>query len=264
MQGANKGAAMVVKRNVWQQHIREATTQAFPKYPCPRCADGHLRVRVDGFQLVETEASKKARDFEEWEPEWIEERFTALLDCDEANCGELVVIAGDSVVMPIEDEDGEGFGWGLASMLRPRSMVPAAPIIPISTKLPASVSSELRLAFGLYWVDFGACISRLRTSLENLLDEKLISREGTKGNGDTYRLTLNKRIELYEQQYTDSASAESMQALRVVGNLGAHGDHVSQENLFDALDVYEDALLEIYEQKTAKLAAKKAALKLLT
>lgn len=47
-----------------------------------------------------------------------------------------------------------------------------------------------------------------------------------------------------------------MQALRVIGNLSSHGDV-----LFDAIDVHEDALFEIYEGKTAKLKATKLKLK---
>lgn len=51
-----------------------------------------------------------------------------------------------------------------------------------------------------------------------------------------------------------------MTAMRVVGNLGTHGDEVIEGDYFDLLDVFEDALAEIYEQKTAKLKAKKLAL----
>ncbi len=45
-----------------------------------------------------------------------------------------------------------------------------------------------------------------------------------------------------------------------MGNLGTHGDEVKPGDYFDLLDVYEDALPEIYEQKTANPKAKKKAL----
>lgn len=77
-------------------------------------------------------------------------------------------------------------------------------------------------------------------------------------HGDTLHHTFSADSSLAHRsghrQLADNS--ESMQALRVIGNLSSHGDV-----LFDAIDVHEDALFEIYEGKTAKLKATKLKLK---
>ena len=249
---------MAVKRNLWSSYTSLDGGPQFPKYPCPSCTDGRLRLKDGSYVCHETDRSKRFHKLDDWEPEWTEERFIAFLVCDEASCGEMVVVAGDTDVFPAHDDE-----WGhvLETVLRPLSMLPPPPIFPISQALPESVKKELRLAFQLYWADRGACVSRLRTSLEAALDQKKIATQGVTKKGKPYRLSLSERINLFEQQFGDADNAESMHALRTIGNLGTHGSGPDLEVLFDAMDVYEDALLEIYEGKTAKLKAKKLKLK---
>jgi hypothetical protein len=250
---------MTVKRNLWSSYVSLDGGPKFPKYPCPSCADGRLRLTEGSYVCHETDQSKRLHAEDgDWEPQWTEERFTAFLTCDEANCGEMVVVSGDTDVFPAQDDD-----WGhvLETVLRPLSLTPPPPIFPIPRALPVSVQRELRLAFQLYWADRGACVSRLRTTLEVVLNDKKNSTQGVTKKGKPYRLSLSERIDLFEQQFGDAENAESMHALRTIGNLGTHGDGPESEVLFDAMDVYEDALLEIYEGKTAKLKAKKLKLK---
>ncbi|UWQ76001.1 DUF4145 domain-containing protein [Leisingera sp. M658] len=125
---------------------------------------------------------------------------------------------------------------------------------------PTSVQEELKLAFQLYWADLSASTSRLRTSLERVLDEEGIPRHVKDNKGKEKRCSLFQRIDIFEQTKKDADIAESMNALRVVGNLGTHGDAVTADDYFDLLDVYEDALAEIYDKKTEALKAKKAGL----
>ncbi|MNJ37918.1 hypothetical protein D3C77_327540 [compost metagenome] len=44
-----------------------------------------------------------------------------------------------------------------------------------------------------------------------------------------------------------------MTALRMVGNLGSHGDDVQREAILDAFEVFEDCLAELYGERTARL-----------
>ena len=105
-----------------------------------------------------------------------------------------------------------------------------------------------------------ASTSRLRTSLERVLDDRGIPAFKAGKNGKQVRLFLNERIDMFELSTNDPESAESMQALRVVGNLGTHGDQVKLKDYLNLLDVYEDALTEIYMQKKAAMKNKKLAL----
>ncbi|WP_237278901.1 DUF4145 domain-containing protein [Sulfitobacter sp. M39] len=198
---------------------------------------------------------------DEWEPEWMRMAFTTMLTCDNPICGEVVAVSGRAGVDSLHDYDEVGqphqfyYNW-----LKPASMAPAPPLFPIAKNLPEPVKDELKLAFQLYWMDLSASTSRIRTSLERVLDEQGIATTAVDKKGKLRRLDLFDRIDLFEKQSNDADLAESMTAMRIIGNLGTHGDKVKEGDYFDLLDIYEDALSEIYDQKTAKLKAKKQAL----
>jgi hypothetical protein len=101
-------------------------------------------------------------------------------------------------------------------MLRPRAMFPSPPIITLPSELPDDVESEAEAAFKLFWSDLGASASRLRTSVERVLDHFNIP--ATKAGGGF--LTLNDRIKEFKKIDTDHA--DTFDALRHVGNVGTH------------------------------------------
>lgn len=252
---------MAIDRQLWQLDVSENFDK---EYPCPRCAKGKVSRGIRPVTLVEPWHSLDEHSHEDWEPDWDQISFTTMLTCDDVSCGEVVAVSGRATNSYFEryTEDGEPIDQVYLTSLRPVSMYPAPPLFPISKTFPPKVQHELRLAFQLYWADRSASTSRLRTSLERVLDERgiptlLLSKNG---KGKAKRLTLFDRIERFEKKTEDADSTESMNALRVVGNLGTHGDEVTEGDYFDLLDVYEDALLDIYELKKIKLKAKKKSL----
>jgi hypothetical protein len=91
-----------------------------------------------------------------------------------------------------------------------------------------------------------------------MLDQQKVAKEQlNKKTGKMERLTLYNRIVLFERLATGAGTAESLHALRNIGNLGTHGASVSLEALFDAIDVVEDVLLGVYEKKSIKAKVKK-------
>ncbi len=250
---------MAVDKTLWDRRVFATFEDG---YPCPRCGKGRVRQGSNKIVIEEPQHSKNQHGSDEWEPHWVDEAFTVLLTCDNTVCGEIVAVNGRASEEPFDQygPDDEPMGTQYATVFRPASLFPAPPLFPVSRKFPAKVQAELRLAFQLYWADLSASASRLRTSLERVLDDKGIPATGVDKAGKPTRLTLFDRIDLFEKQEKDADSAESMNALRVVGNLGTHGDEVQLGDYFDLLEVYEDALLDIYEQKKANLKAKKAAL----
>jgi hypothetical protein len=250
---------MAIDRSIWRKHLDESFSNS---YPCPRCNKGQVRRGDNPIVLVEPRHSSREHGIEKWEPEWISMSFTTMLICDKATCGETVAVSGHAGVDYFEHRDhhGELEDSGHYKWLQPVSMFPAPPLFPIAQKFPPKVKKELNLAFQLFWTDLSSSTSRLRTSLERVLDDKGIEASKPAQNGNPKRLTLFDRIGLFEKKTNDADIAESMTAMRVVGNLGTHGDEVIEGEYFDLLDVFEDALAEVYEQKTAKLKAKKLAL----
>jgi hypothetical protein len=179
------------------------------------------------------------------------ERFIGVLTCDRGNCGEVVTVSGDTTL--VEDFDEE-IGWGLLTVLRPQALFPAPPIIDRPKEMPVEVDRELIKSFQLFWIDLNACANRLRVSVERLLDHFQVPRETlSKKVNKSERLDLNGRISIFEKQ--DADTAKTLTALRMIGNLGSHGDNVSRKVLLDAYEVYEDCLFEVFGKRKQRLEA---------
>jgi hypothetical protein len=187
-------------------------------------------------------------------------RWSATLKCDEEHCGEYVNAHGDNYFIDDHFDDQEGCPqWALAEVHRIHGMYPAVPIFRVSKNVPYSVASELRLAFAMYWTDRSACVARLRTAVERLLDEQGVPKHGAHGSGKVSRLDLHGRINAFA---AGSAHAQQMQGLRNIGNLGTHGNgDVTNEDLFDAMDVLEFVLAGIYDTQTIDAKANRLKIK---
>ncbi|WP_316214056.1 hypothetical protein [Bradyrhizobium sp. SZCCHNR2032] len=149
-------------------HWTEAFSSQLPPFRCPTCHEGSLAEVEESRKIIESKRSKRAASHDNWEPDWIENRFTLLLECSVATCGELVVVSGDTVQ---DEEDDEDYHRRWVPHLRPRSMFPAPYIVELPKELPDTVRRELEQAFALFLVDLNASANRVRTSLERGLDE---------------------------------------------------------------------------------------------
>jgi len=130
-------------------------------------------------------------------------------------------------------------------------MVPAPPIIVIPKGVPKAVKRELQLSFELFWLDHGACVNRLRVSLERLLDELKVPKKAKTTKGKFEDLTLHKRIE--KAKLDDDGIKEFLMAVKWVGNIGTHDGEVDVDFLLNTYALYEAALEDIYDKKRSKL-----------
>jgi hypothetical protein len=172
-------------------------------------------------------------------------------------------MAGRTAYEEFFDETENGWEqWG-ESLLLPKTIYPPPPMFPIPPNTPDKVADQLRLAFQLYWTDLPSCLGRVRTSVELLLDElKIPDQKVSQKTGKTVPMNLSERIDAYKAQTGDQDASDSLDALRLVGNLGTHETKVSSEALFDAMDVYEDVLIKLFgdnsvQAKKSKLIATK-------
>jgi hypothetical protein len=199
---------------------------------------------------------------DEWEPDFNVERWSAALQCDEAECGEVVSMIGDTEVVEAEEPlPGGRTVWVYQDVLKIRALFPAPPLFRISKNVPNKIREQLELAFQMYWTDVSACVARLRTSVERLLDdqgvpkERLLSAGTNTSGGKMHRMDLHERINSFT---SGSSHQDQLQGLRNIGNLGTHGaDDVDDEDLFDAIDVLEFVLTGIYDTKTIAAMASK-------
>lgn len=178
--------------------------------------------------------------------------------CDESGCGEIVAIAGDTDLISTFVDEPDGYrGWGYEEVLQPRAVFPAPPLFRAPKDTPSRVRHQIELASQLFWTDLAASVGRLRTAIEETLDDQKIPRDKVAKSGKTVRMDLAERIEVFAASAGDTDSKDALHGLRHIGNLGTHGNSVSQEAFFDAVDVLEDALLGVYERKSIKAKVKK-------
>jgi hypothetical protein len=116
------------------------------------------------------------------------------------------------------------------------------------------------------------CASRLRTSVERMMDhfgvaKTRIKKDQKKPNkaGKRVPLDLSNRIDKLPRKIGKKDYTDVLHALRIVGNLGTHGEKVSHAVVLDAYKIYEKALEELFEDKSenakaiiARLKAKKS------
>jgi hypothetical protein len=243
---------MPVVRQNW---ISVFGRNSFPGLPCPYCAPGKMKLVPGSLSVVEPTMSVKYRDNQSWEPDNVVQRWSARLECDEASCGEIVHMIGDTDLVETFVEEVDT--WGLEDVLRVRAIFPAPPLFRVPISVPNKVRNELELAFQLFWSDLSASLGRLRTAVEKMLDDQKIKREGIDKNGDVFEMKLNDRINAFSKLAHGADAKDMLHGLRNIGNMGAHGNEVTREDLFDAIDVLEDVLLGIYEKGSIKAKAQK-------
>lgn len=240
---------MTVDVSLWPETFSE---KSFPSFPCPECYNGRLVLKKNSQDQVlvrtyEPKYSKAGRAHPDWEPDWEIQRFFAVLECSVTNCGEVSVASGDIIL--IQEFDEEIGRWTYVYRLRPKSILPAPPIIRIGKKVPHEVSEHVKAAFGLFWSDLGAAANRLRSALERVMDHRGIKKYNRTGH--RIPISLAKRIEKYEAKYGDELS-EVVDALRNVGNRGSHGT-TSRTSVLGAFALFEHFLDKTYEKPEVEI-----------
>lgn len=138
-------------------------------------------------------------------------------------------------------------------------MWPAPPIINVKL-VPKELKSELEMSFAFYWCDRGASASRMRTSLERLMDHFKVPATtmvtDKSGKRHRKRLDLSSRIDKFAKKIGSTRYSDLLHALRVVGNVGTHGNKiVSRTDMLDAFKAYEYALEKLFEDKKESIEA---------
>ncbi len=251
---------MAVNRSLYKQPIYKTR---FPPWQCGQCGQGTLQLAKGSFKSLETSDSKSNHQYDAWEPEWIELRFICFAQCSSDSCREIAAVSGSGAVshecvwdpqtgIPIDERYEKSY--------TPDSICPAPMLFVLSNDLPAEVKDELLRAFGLFWNDRGACVNALRSTIEASLDSLRVNktkRGKGKGKRRRPRLSLDERIGLLPNKY--SSTQKPLLAAKWIGNAGTHGRSISQDDVFDALDLVEHSLNILFDgshQRIQTLARK--------
>jgi Domain of unknown function (DUF4145) len=239
---------MPVNRALWRASFSDGN---HPGWPCPKCHLGVLVFSKGSLAVCETaeSVSNQSEGYDNSD-EMFEGRFVCLFICSRGACGEPVAVTGTAA------RDVDHKRQVVEPFYVPRFFTPAPPLINIPEKCPQSIRLEAQAAFTLYWCDYGASLNRVRNAIELLLTEMRIKRYGQKKGGGRSRLPLDSRIQaLRAKKPTLSGLCDRMLAVKHLGNAGSHPGQVQGEDVFDAMDILEDILLEKYPDRKGVLAS---------
>jgi hypothetical protein len=191
-----------------------------------------------------TADTQEASSHEGFEASWVEQRFVAILRCDNRKCGDIAVVAGTGKVDEYPDED-------LTEMLYEdvyyaKYVAPSPSLISIPTNCPGEVVAELKSAFVASWGDYAAAGNRIRAAVERLLDALRVQKQTANGNGKRRLLVLHDRITQIKSRYPEVHDA--LLAIKWLGNAGSHTDSLTRDDVFDALDIFESVLSNLYSK----------------
>lgn len=214
-----------------------------PPWPCPTCKKGVLILEDGSLKHTNTKKSMEYQDEEWWGPEHVVMSFTAWAKC--TTCGEKFALSGTGGVEVVPDDQ-----WNAEyiDVFNLEFCHPHLNLISVSENCPEKVRVALCAAFKLFFSDRPSAAGRIRVAVERLLDHLGIADKGLRGN----RLTLDARIDLFSK--SDAVNGPLLMAIKWLGNVGAHTDDVSEDDILDAFSVIEHVLAEVVDKKTASIA----------
>jgi Domain of unknown function (DUF4145) len=194
---------------------------------------------------------------EDWSPGDAEYRFSALLECKNHLCREVIAIAGHGhgyyeQVYYSDPETGDSESdMTYTEKFYPNYINPSPALIVIPTLCPKNIKEELSKAFISSWGDPYAALNYIRSSVEQLLGHLKIESMQIKPSGESIRIPLHNRILILSTQ--NKLIGDCLQAIKWLGNAGSHADEISRNDVYDALDIIEMVLDDLFVRHREKL-----------
>lgn len=88
-------------RQMW---ARPLSKYGSPGWRCPRCLRGSLEPIKGTWHDEETQESRANHEDDNWEPDWIEHRWSATFRCSSASCGDVAKVVGVTTHVPTYDD----------------------------------------------------------------------------------------------------------------------------------------------------------------
>lgn len=225
-----------------------------PEWHCPTCKGGYLKLKPESLHNVETPQSRSSHDHQAWEPDWVRSRFTAMLVCNNNQCQQPVTVSGWGKVEIVQtSHDGD---YKYEEFFFPEYMDPSPLLIKLPEECVEVVYGELQRAFVASWNDVSSSANHIRSATEFLLDHLKEPKTVLTKKGSRDRLSLHQRIINLSKK--DKDLSDSLLAVKWLGNSGSHADELSDDDLYDALDILETILDDVFV-KHQKVVKKKIA-----
>jgi hypothetical protein len=239
---------MAFTRYIWRRTFRQNNP---PNYPCSNCHTGHFLPKQNTLVIEEPSYSLRQPRDEDWHPDKSIKRFRLSFECTNENCKEISNMIGEMIEMEYSDPEYHTY---FSSELFPRGMYPAPPMITPRAELSARLGEALNHVFEIYWCNLSSAANMLRVCTEMLLDDLAVPRSIKMETEKTRPLNLNARIAEYGKK--EEIHAKILHALRVVGNLGTHGERISHDSVLDSIELFDYLLEEIISKRTQRIMTK--------
>jgi len=229
---------MAIDRRLWSAGLRKAYA---PRWPCPSCSNGTLRLIPDSLRWRETAESQRRHTDEDFDFYDIDYAFSGSLEC--GRCCQIISCCGRGGEEPdsFQNEHGD-WEQEYETVFYPRFFYPSLQLSSPPQRCPRPVREQLYKSFAVFFCDLSAAANHLRQCVEEILTHAGIDTRDAKGGGF---IPLNGRIKIYEGRDLDNA--ERISALKWIGNCGSHPeDDLNKRDLFDAYDILEILLEDLY------------------
>ena len=240
---------MPIDRKPWRRTFEKGTP---PYLPCPYCNNGKLKLCESSLSLGQTAGSLSEQDEDGWDPELTNGKSSCVFKCNNPGCRGAVACCAHYGVERQQTGEDE---FDLIEVHSPRYFDPPLPVFRIPRDCPEMVRKDVEGAFALHWADPMSAANRIRSALERLMDHARIPRRKRDGKGSSYRLQLHNRIQEYGKKAKDKRLVSIMTAMKWIGNEGSHGGKLSRDDVFDAFDLLEHTLKQIFDDSTTSLVA---------
>lgn len=165
--------------------------------------------------------------------------FSATLKCSNMACMQGVGVLGNYSSFELDAQYDYEHRYSIRAFHPPLKIID----VPKATSKP--IAEALERSFALFWSDYSACASVLRVAIEALA-EHLGQRRKV---GDKF-MPFGVRLNNLKSSHPDVA--EAGEAIKNIGNGGAHGDKVEQDKLLTCYELLEIELRKLFSNEEVR------------
>jgi hypothetical protein len=235
---------MSLKRDAYKKWF---SFDEFAILSCPSCSKGKISPIKESIIEKETLESIAATEYQGHDPLNYLGRFSFSAKCTNPKCDEKIFVLGYTSIEPdYQEGPNNDFNVVYETVYSPKFISPTIPIINLDSTYPQKLKDELEKSFELFWTDFSACGNRIRSSLELMLDDFKISRVTQRKKFKS----LHTRIDEFKTKYAKyNHVIDKLFAIKWLGNAASHKSELSSDDIYDAYEILQYVLDEIFSTK---------------
>lgn len=219
-----------------------------PAWRCPSCNAGILNITDGTFYEEELSQSRRDRDHDAWEPEWVQLIYSCMLRCSNTTCQEAASSVGSGSYVAEGGYDSEGrLAENWIAYYEPEFFVPHLKMFAVPANTPADVASAMHESFRLFFCNPSSASNHVRIALELMLNDMKVKRYST-NKGGRKPISLHHRIQLLPQKH--DKIKDLCVAAKWLGNAGSHSNgQFTRDDVLDAYEIVQTVLTALYDPK---------------